>query len=373
MRKAALGVLLLLATSTYAQTDLTAVLKLPGMESVDVRKDVVYQGERKFDLYRPRNAGGSLPLVVFLNGVGWPGLKEWGQYTSWPRLVAASGMAAITYETEGGANVAPQTAALLRYVREHAGELKVDSSRIAIWACSANVRLATAMIAEQDFRAAALYYGVMSTPPREMAMPVFVTRAGLDSLTINDSIDRWVARAVTLDVPVTLISYPQGLHGFDLRNDTAESRSIIRQTVDFLQFHLTNERPAAREPITPSALSRLVTESGAEAALARIAELRRTHPRAVVLEEQSLNFLGYSLINESKPADAVKIFEVAVAIYPESANLHDSLGDAYERAGRAAEAIAASTKALALLDKAPERQRASIRESAEAKLKRLKK
>jgi acetyl esterase/lipase len=370
MRKTALLLCVLATTTLLAQTE-TAVLKLPGMEKVDVRTGLRYDGERTLDLYRPPNAHATWPLVIFVNGVGLPDLKDWGQYTSWPRLAASRGMAAITYQTNGE-GAAAQTAALLKYVREHASELKIHPDRIALWACSANVRVATALIAEQDFRAAALWYGIMSNPPKRPDIPVFVVRAGLDTPAINDSIDRWVAQAVALEAPVTLISYPQGPHGFDVLTDTPESRAIIGQTLDFLHFHLHNPRPT-REPLTPAQLSRLIAESGIDAGLARLAELRKSHPNAAVLQEQSLNFLGYGLLNQNKPADAVKVLELAVAMNPDSANAHDSLGDAYEAAGRAAEAIAASEKALALLEKTPEGRRAGIRESAEGKLKRLRK
>src|SRR5688500_5302164 len=98
MRK--LVLVLLLAAPLQAQLDRTVVLKLPGMDAVDVWKNIAYDGERKLDLYRPQGDK-VLPLVIFLNGVGRPDLKEWGQYTSWPRLVAARGMAAITHETSG--------------------------------------------------------------------------------------------------------------------------------------------------------------------------------------------------------------------------------------------------------------------------------
>ena len=373
MRNLALALLLVATGSAFAQLEAPAVLKLQGMEKVDVRADVRYDGERTFDLYRQSPAA-ALPLVIFINGVGRPDLKEWGQYTSWPRLVAARGMAAISYQTEGDqAAVTAQTEKLLQYVKQHASELKIDASRIAIWACSANGRVGTELVTRHDFRAAAFYYAIMTTAPKNEEMPVLITRAGLDTQVINDSIDRWAAQALALDLPVTVINYPQGLHGFDLRNDTAQSRSIISQTLDFLHFNLTTERPRQTEPITPVQLSRLVRQSGLDAALARLAEIRKTHPTALVLQENSLNAMGYALLGERKPADAVKVLELAAAIYPTSPNAHDSLGDAYAAAGRDADAIRESEKAIELLANAPEAQRGGIRRSAEEKLKRLRK
>ncbi|HEX7832005.1 MAG TPA: dienelactone hydrolase family protein, partial [Thermoanaerobaculia bacterium] len=290
MRKFAL--LLLIALPLSAQLERTAVLKLPGMESVDVRTNIAYDGDLKLDLYRPRNASNALPVVIFLNGVGRPDLKEWGQYTSWPRLVAARGMAAITHQTSG-TDLAPQAEALLRYVREHAAELRIDPKRIALWACSANSRLGTALVANHaDFRAAVFYYGLMEAAPKNDVTPVLVARAGLDALTLNDSIDRWVASAVALDAPVTLLTYPEGRHAFDVDQDTIESKRVIEQTLDFLKHYLTTGPTPRIEPMSMSQLQRLVREEGHARAIATLESFRKTHPKAYVLEEQALNSLG---------------------------------------------------------------------------------
>lgn len=372
MQKLALVVLLLAATSAFAQLEAPAVLKLQGMENVDVRANVRYDGERTFDLYRPNGSKDALPLVVFINGVGRPDLKDWGQYTSWPRLAAVRGMAAISYQT-AGEQAGAQTEKLLQYVNEHASELKIDPNRIAIWACSANGRVGTDLVARQPFRAAVFYYAIMPTAAKAEHMPVLVTRAGLDTTTINDSIDQWVAGALKIDAPVTLINYPEGLHGFDLRNDTAESKDIIRQTLDFLHFNLNHARTPSTEPLTPVQLSRIVRESGIDAAIVRLRELRKMHPNALVVQEQQLNTMGYAYLGDRKTAEAVKVLELAAALYPDSPNAHDSLGDAYAAAGRNDDAVKAAERAIQLLPNAPAQQRDGIRRSAEEKLARLKK
>ena len=60
-----------------------------------------------------------------------------------------------------------------------------------------------------------------------------------------------------------------------------------------------------------------------------------------------LNGLGYALLKRGEAADAVAILELVAAAYPDSANAHDSLGDAYEAAGRTAEAITKRARARA--------------------------
>jgi hypothetical protein len=60
--------------------------------------------------------------------------------------------------------------------------------------------------------------------------------------------------------------------------------------------------------------------------------------------------------------------------YPTSANAQDSLADAYLADGQPALALAASQKCLALLpaDRADDRRKAAIRQSAEEKIRKLK-
>lgn len=376
MRKLLTAALMLVAATALAQDPLaqTVVLKLPGMEQAEVRKDIVYDGTRKLDLYRPPKVAGALPVVLFINGVGAPNFKEWGQYTSWPRLVASKGLAAISYQTEGDS--AAQTDALLRYVREHAAELKIDAKRIAIWACSANGRVGTALVANQPadaFRAAVFYYALMETAPKHAELPVLLARAGLENPSLNRTIDRWAAQAVAMEAPVTLLTYPQGRHGFELVDDTDESRRIVQHTLEFLKHHLTATPSRVAKQPTPVEVDRMMQTDGVAKTIAWLHALHRRDPGAFVVHENYLNSTGYILLGEGKQADAVAVLELVTVLYPESANAHDSLGDAYEAAGEAAKAIVASERALELLDKTPPFRREAIRASAEAKLKRLRK
>ena len=50
--------------------------------------------------------------------------------------------------------------------------------------------------------------------------------------------------------------------------------------------------------------------------------------------ENLINQLGYQLLAESKPEEAIAVFKTNVERYPASANVYDSLAEAYERGGR---------------------------------------
>ena len=81
---------------------LEVVFSVPGMNQVQRQRDLTYKslpsGTLLMDIYHPPPpARQPLPAVVFVHGDGpadWlKDIKDWGQYVSWGRLVAASGLA----------------------------------------------------------------------------------------------------------------------------------------------------------------------------------------------------------------------------------------------------------------------------------------
>jgi hypothetical protein len=256
----------------------TAVYQMPGMEAVTVRKDVVYRtagtDDLLLDLYTPpdRAAGARTPAVVLVGG--YPGggfekmfgcrFKDMGSSVSWARLIAASGLAAVTYTNR---EPAADLDAVLRHVRENAASLGIDEARLGVWASSGNVPLALSLLlreAPQPVRCAALLYGFLldldgatgtADASRQFGfanpcagktlddvardIPLFLGRAGQDQFAgLNDSIDRFAAGALSRNLPVTVVNHPEGPHAFDLFLDSEMSREVIRQTLAFLRFHL---------------------------------------------------------------------------------------------------------------------------------------
>jgi hypothetical protein len=238
----------------------TAVLTLPGMEDLEVRRDLPYAGREgvSFDLYLPAPAAAPPPLVLFTFGFPDPrfaqGLRTMGAYRSWGRLLAASGMAAIAYSYR---DPVADTAALLGHVREHARELGLDATRVALWAASGNVPTALHLLMTQApdaFRAAVLLYGYMLEVPAEAeryglgvpargrtiddlpaGVPLYVVRAGSDATPgLNASLDHFVGAALARNLPLTVANYPAGPHSFDLFDDSDASRTHIRAVLAFL-------------------------------------------------------------------------------------------------------------------------------------------
>lgn len=86
---------------------------------------------------------------------------------------------------------------------------------------------------------------------------------------------------------------------------------------------------------------------GLDAALAEYASLRKAGPASNFRPEQ-LNSFGYSLLAEKRTADAIRVFQLNVDVFPGDANAYDSLGEAYMAAGRNELAIASYRKSLEL-------------------------
>lgn len=86
---------------------------------------------------------------------------------------------------------------------------------------------------------------------------------------------------------------------------------------------------------------------GPAAGLAEIERLRDAYTPAVV-GERLLNGLGYALLRGQRTDDAVVAFRRNAELYPNSANVHDSLGEAYMTAGDTVRAIASYERSLEL-------------------------
>lgn len=67
-----------------------------------------------------------------------------------------------------------------------------------------------------------------------------------------------------------------------------------------------------------------------------------------VATNAELNRYGYTLLNEGRKAEAVKVFELNAKRHPDDPNVHDSLGEGYMMNGQKSEAVKSFKKALAM-------------------------
>jgi CubicO group peptidase (beta-lactamase class C family) len=88
-----------------------------------------------------------------------------------------------------------------------------------------------------------------------------------------------------------------------------------------------------------------VLKDGTERA---IAAYRAADPSLAKLDEGLVNGFGYQLIEQHRVSDAVEVFKLNVAAFPNSSNVYDSLGEAYALAGDRQAAISNYERSLQL-------------------------
>lgn len=104
------------------------------------------------------------------------------------------------------------------------------------------------------------------------------------------------------------------------------------------------------------------------------ARVREVDPICAWLPEVVVNRIGYEHLLAGDTKGAVELLKMNAEAYPNSANVYDSLGDAYLAAGQKELARANAQKAINMLAsdiKDPETVRDGIRRNAEAKLQKL--
>jgi len=253
------------------------VLRVPGMDAVEVRRNVVYRtaaGEPlHMDVTSPAGPRRARPAVILVHGGPIPrtGAKNMGLFVSYGELLAASGFVAVAFDHRFLApdrltDAKEDVAEVIAHVRSDAGPLGLDPDRLALWAFSGGGPLLAAPLRERPgwLRAIVAYYAVLDLqqpPPgtddgigpeqrrdfsavlgladdARSAPPLLVARAGLDNPWLNDGIDRFVRAAVAGGATLDLLSHPDGRHGFDILDDDARSRHILRRTLAFLEDNL---------------------------------------------------------------------------------------------------------------------------------------
>jgi len=365
---------------------------LPGAGDVRVAPDVTYKtaGGRTLQMsvyYPPKKAaaGELLPVVVFVNGVGdrpdTMKVREWGQYRSWPRLVAASGLAAATFDARGGDDNAADVRDAFAYVQAHGKELGLDPSRIAAWACSANVRVALALLMAEtspSVRGAVFYYGASDDATVRPDLPVLMVRAGRDRPQQNAQIDRIAGAAAAANAPWTVMNVPMGHHAFDILDDNDESRSAIRKTVAFLHDRLDPAPAPPNPPVEarvalahffagewaeaetayaayvarhPDDVDALVLLSNARVELKKFDDAQASLKKAIAMDPtvgEAWAMLGRIEADKKNYDAAIENLDKAIALMPDDAESHFQLGKARLAKHDAAAAIASLTRAVEL-------------------------
>jgi acetyl esterase/lipase len=255
------------------------VLAADSSIAIEVRTAIAYTGRpeltARMDVYRPTHDAAPLPAVLLVHGGPTTGLpveaRLVGQYTSLGRLIAARGLAAVTFthrlsDVDAVDTAASDVRSALAYVVTHATELKIDPTRLCVWAISAGgmVLVPALRDAAARLRCFVAYYTIFSPDtfrqmmgsvapggPRPATLirlvtegefvlpPSLVVRAGKDVNALNGDLDAFVAAALAKGSNLELHAYADGQHAFDILDDTPTSREILARTLEFVAQRLT--------------------------------------------------------------------------------------------------------------------------------------
>lgn len=261
------------------------VYQLPHMEQIPVHTDIIYKtihGEDlKMDVYYPfdRPSASIRAAMIFVRGGSQreqvKRMREVPQYVSWCQLMAASGFIAVMFEhrpdegftklSEAGSDVND----LFSFIRTHGRALGINPEALGVWTCSDGslYGVSAALRGTPTYiRCIIAYYGGMTLLHRKYfhfnaeeedaarafspayhlsredpanIAPLFIAKAGKDRAFLNEILDEFVTRANERNIPLTFMNHPMGEHGFDIFNDDARTREIIKATLAFAREHLT--------------------------------------------------------------------------------------------------------------------------------------
>lgn len=255
------------------------VFDIPGTDNVTVKKDIKYQtvagSALNMDIYYPPNFDykSKIPAVIIVLGyTDMAGqrllgskFKNYITFISWCKIIAASGMASIVYES---VNPGQDILALSNYLKSNESELGIDNSKIGAFTLSAHSPTTINEVLtgpSNIFKCAVVYYGFFLTndfinlpqidaisqdmgfsTPRlpdpsswKKDVPIMIVRAGIDNVPyINQSLADFYEKALSQNLPITLVNYSNGTHGFETSMDNDLTRQIIKNTLEFWKFNL---------------------------------------------------------------------------------------------------------------------------------------
>lgn len=317
------------ATGQQQQED-KFLYTLPASERVTIQKNIEYRkiGDRslKFDFYSLPASGASIrrPVIVFMNGFGSADLKESPIQVEWAKICAASGLAAITFQSHfdgqpGDQRLVLQSVSedfdsLIVYLRVNQAKLGLDPNTVIVHASSGSVPagLSVVMDTKRPFiKAAVIYYGSADIKEFRLDLPVFFVRSGLDQPNLMRQIDVLLGRALAANAPFEIVNHPGGQHPFEIGNDNKVSTGIIARTLEFIQRSISSDvQSSIRASMDEAAAGAALLNENWPDAVAGYAALAAARPQDNEIRRRYAD----ALFGAKKYADAVREYEQALAL-----------------------------------------------------------
>ncbi len=140
-----------------------------------------------------------------------------------------------------------------------------------------------------------------------------------------------------------------GGHGTDLFKEHPDLPGIIENW--FVTTLIKTPGHAPADTVASAAIINLIrTPGGVAQAAQQLREALRTDPEAQLFPEITVSIIGQDYMRAGETKLAVEVLELVLLAYPESADAHETLAEAYLKDGRKGPARQHAEKALALLD-----------------------
>jgi dienelactone hydrolase len=205
--------------------------------------------------------------------------------------------------------------------------------------------------------------------------PVFFAVADDDEFPPTVEAIEWLY-SVTSNPGKKFAHYAQGGHGADMFPVHPELPGTIVEWYVTTLIKTPGRAPVAKDaPAIPQDarnLDLIDQPGGAARVAAKLEEARKSDPKAALFPEAIVNTIGYEHLQAGDIKEAIEIFKLNVAGFPESPNTYDSLSDGYMATGQKDLARENVKRALELLPgdtKDPAAFREGLRATDEQKLK----
>jgi dienelactone hydrolase len=267
----------------------------------------------------------------------------------------------------------------LKYLQSQTG---VDRGVIGVGGASCGVNQAVQLARRHpEVKSLVLLSESTDRPGRQFLhnspnLPLFLAVADDDPDPGVAEIMQWLYD-LSPDPANKIVRYSAGGHGVEM---FAAHKVLPGMIVEWFNATLRDlPAPPPTHALVPwSAESRFLSfadePDGLRKAEQMFADSRRADPKTVLFSEAVMNRIAYGCLATGDIEGAIALFQMNVAVYPNSPNVYDSLSDAYLADGQKDLARQNAQKAVELLasdttDNA--RRRDDIRQSAEQKLKQL--
>jgi dienelactone hydrolase len=204
-------------------------------------------------------------------------------------------------------------------------------------------------------------------------MPVLLSAAKDDAGAVE--LMEWLY-SLSTNPGTKFVEYPNGGHGVNI---FAAHKDLPGLIVDWYVQTLVKTpgsapANAASRSDSPAILKLIDSPGGADKVAQQLAAARKKDPHAKLFDEGLVNAIGYEHMQEGDNKGAIAILKLNATAYPDSANVYDSLSDAYLADGQkdlARENARKALKVLATDTTATEEFRKGIQQNAQEKLKQL--